>query len=66
MSLKELAYRGDEEVVCVYVDIKTALQKLPFMYRDAIVNALILDKKGYSEDTIDRGIGLMEDILNGR
>lgn len=52
--------------MCIYIDIKSAYNKLPLAYKKAVLNRFILQDRTIPSRPANKGIKLMEDFLNGR
>lgn len=65
-DIESLAHRGNQDAMCIYIDIKSAFNKLPSTYKDDVMTRFILQDKTVSIRQANKGIKLMEDYLNGR
>ena len=65
-DIETLAYKGNQDAVCIYIDIKSAYNKLPLAYKKAVLNRFILQDRTIPSRPANKGIKLMEDFLNGR
>ena len=52
--------------MCIYIDIKSALKSLPVDFKDLVEARFIYQDKTIPLRQANKGIGLMEDFLNGR
>jgi hypothetical protein len=64
--LEKLSYNGVQDAICIYIDIKAALKILPVEYRRSVEARFIYQDKTIPLRQANKGIGLMEDFLNGR
>ena len=65
-GIKNLAHKGNQDALCIYIDIKSAFIQLPLNYKIYIKDRFILQDKTVPIRQANRGIKLMEDYLNGR
>lgn len=65
-DIEGLAHKGNQEAMCIYIDIKSAFNQLPSMYKIYVNNRFILQDKTVPIRLANKGIKLMEDYLNGR
>ena len=65
-DLEKLSYNGNQDAICIYIDIKSALKSLPVDFKDLVEARFIYQDKTIPLRQANKGIGLMEDFLNGR
>ena len=65
-DLESLSHNGNQDAICIYIDIKSALKSLPVDIKDLVEARFIYQDKTIPLRQANKGIGLMEDFLNGR
>ena len=65
-DIKNLAHKGNQDAMCIYIDIKSALNQLPLNYKVFVKDRFMFQDKTVPIRQANRGIKLMEDYLNGR
>lgn len=58
--------KGNEEYLCIYIDIKMAYNSLPSELKSYVNRRYIQQDKSIPTKVANKGIRLMEDFLNGR
>ena len=65
-DIENLAYKGNQDAICIYIDIKSALNSLPLNYKHCVKVRFMYRNKSASITEANKGLKLMEDFLNGR
>ena len=65
-DIENLAYKGNQDAMCIYIDIKSAFNSLPINYKICVKDRFIYQNKLASLTEANKGLKLMEDFLNGR
>ena len=65
-DIENLAYKGNQDAICIYIDIKSALNSLPLNYKHCVKDRFMYQNKSASITEANKGLKLMEDFLNGR
>ena len=65
-DIENLAYKGNQDALCIYIDIKSAFNSLPLNYRNCVKGRFMYQNKLASLTDANKGLKLMEDFLNGR
>lgn len=58
--------KGNEEALCIYIDIKLAYNSLPLDCKYYVNRKYIQQDKSIQTKLANKGIRMMEDFLNGR
>lgn len=64
--MQEMAHKGNEDLLCIYIDIKRAFYNLDSNEQQTLLKSLIQGDKSIDKKLINSSLNKMEDFLNGR